>query len=877
MRQPVRSLPPPAAEEAATGQVPENSPDTGEDLVVTGYRASLASALAAKRADIRVTDGISAEDIGKFPSENIAEAIQRISGVQMQNVNGRGATISVRGLGPQYARTTINGQTFKSADFTDGFRYDIIQTDLATSIQVIKSPIANMDAGGLSGTVNIDMLKPLDYRDPRLVLSVKGQKSQLADGGVTPKISASYLGQFVSGTLGVFVNAGYQKLKDRADYLFMDRWFTTTTSAGVLYTPRRPRFRRIDRDTERLLFNGGVQWKPSNRLEIFATGLYAQDKTNYDVNQQVFLFDQSRLTTQAITGLTATQITANRFTLENNRQEETRNLSSQAYTISGKWNDGAGWTVKAIGNYTRGKSYQREDAAILGVTIASATLDITDPKNVKFATSNDLSSAALYDPTTMVRNEYPNGATRTLSSTEKSAQVDVNRELGWGPLASIDVGAKYANETFDRYVSRHDRAVIGNARPSALPNLANDSYTVTDFLHGKQSVTSSWIAPDLGSYRAALAREGVTVPELWAPEASYGVDRYIPSVYGMANFSSEVFTLPVRGNIGVRYEHTRQVVNGNLTRDVPGQEVDAATGTFRDTNKYGNILPSATLVVDVARGLLVRGAVAKVLVRPILDSNTSLAQISSSSVGTDGITTNTIALGQSNLKPLTAKQADLGVEWYYDGTNGITLAGFWKDVKNGTFSSLVCPGSFNGVTLSRNGIGECASAAGQYYDITQTLNDANVVTIKGYEIGVTQSFDRFLPVKGFGVMANYTRVSPEDTGTAGFRIRNLSKQTWNVTGYWEDRMFSLRASVNHRSSYYQDSTDSFFAREGHTIRPRTQLDVALGLEVSERLNFAAGALNLTNATEEAYKDLPERWQMTSVTGRSFYLTASVRM
>jgi outer membrane receptor for ferrienterochelin and colicin len=90
----------------------------------------------AKRNDIRISDGISSEDIGKFPAENITEAIQRIAGVQMSNINGRGSTISIRGLGAQYARTTINGQTFASADFKDGFRYDIIQTDLANAIQV---------------------------------------------------------------------------------------------------------------------------------------------------------------------------------------------------------------------------------------------------------------------------------------------------------------------------------------------------------------------------------------------------------------------------------------------------------------------------------------------------------------------------------------------------------------------------------------------------------------------------------------------------------------------------------------------------------------------------------------------------------------------
>ena len=210
--------------------------DGQNEITVTGYRQSIASALATKRKDIRVSDGISAEDIGKFPAQNITESIQRISGVQMQNINGRGATISIRGLGPQYALTTINGQTFKSADFTDGFRYDIIQTELANAVQVIKSPTADMDSGGLSGTVNINTLKPLDYKTRKVVLSAKAQNSEYAGRAITPK-SASYVDQLAGGTLGVYLNLGYQKLKDRADYLFQDRWATQNVNGATIAVP----------------------------------------------------------------------------------------------------------------------------------------------------------------------------------------------------------------------------------------------------------------------------------------------------------------------------------------------------------------------------------------------------------------------------------------------------------------------------------------------------------------------------------------------------------------------------------------------------------------------------------------------------------------
>jgi TonB-dependent receptor len=160
--------------------------------------------------------------------------------------------------------------------------------------------------------------------------------------------------------------------------------------------------------------------------------------------------------------------------------------------------------------------------------------------------------------------------------------------------------------------------------------------------------------------------------------------------------------------------------------------------------------------------------------------------------------------------------------------------------------------------------------SGNIYEITATRNDPSKVKIKGYELGWTQSFDAWLPIQGFGLTANFTRVLPQrDTD---FQIRNLSEKTWNATGYWENAMFSARLSLNHRSEYEQDSSDSFFAREGHTMKARTQLDAVLGYQATDKLSFQLGGLNLTDKKEEAYKDISDRWQMTGVTGRSFYVS-----
>lgn len=862
--------------------------DASDGIVVTGFRASLKSALDTKRKDTRISDGISSEDIGKFPAENITESIQRISGVQMSNINGRGATISIRGLGPQYAMTTINGQTIKSADFTDGFRFDIIQTELASAIQVIKSPTADMDAGGLSGTVNIETTKPLDYHKRQLVVSAKAQNSQYAGGKITPKVGVSYIDQFLDGTLGVYVNLGYQKLNDRADYMWMDRW-TTKTFGGVsgIVTPRRPRYRRIDRETERLMASGGLQWRPSDRIEVGFNAIYAKDKTTYDLNQQVFLFADdptkgSVITVNSASNGAATNVTATNFTMENNRQHEDRNLTTQLYTLSAKWKGDNGWSGRAIANYSKGTSYQREAAAILGINIASATLDISNPEAISFNTSSALNSTATYAPATLTRNEYPNGATRNMRTTELSGQADLYKDISFGPFSKLAAGVKFRHETFNRFVSRHDLIALGSAQPapssSVFPAMATYNYPVNGFLNGMSGIPTAWVAPDLAAYDKALAAAGITVPEIYAPEASYHVDRYMPSVYGQATIETEIAGMPLRGNIGLRYEYTTQKVQGNVTgpRSDSYQEVQAKIGDYNLNQKYGNLLPSLNLVLEPAKAVQVRLAAAKVLVRPIMDSNTSMAQTSSvSTVGTQKVYT--VDLGQAGLKALTANQVDVGVEWYYERSSAIAINGFYKWIKNGTYSSLICPSSFNGTALSKNSAGDCADSAGNAYDITQSLNDPSTIKIKGYEISLNHSFDKMLPVKGFGLIANYTRVIPQKLAVGtGYTVRNLSKVTWNVTPYWENRYFSLRASLNYRSAYDQNSADSFFAREGHTVLARTQVDLSAGYTPDAHLSFTAGVINLNNSREKATYTGTSVWQESSFNGRSFYASASYK-
>lgn len=853
----------------------KTSDDEHYEVIAVTFRGSLVAAADIKRQDTKVTDAITTEDIGKFPSENIAEAIQRIPGVQISNVNGRGSTISVRGLGAQYARTTLNGQTMASADFTSGFRFDIIQTELASVIEVIKSPTANMDSGGLSGTINIDTASPLSFREQKILMSGNAQYSEFSPtGDITPKANFTYIDQFADNTLGVLLNFGYQKLDDRVDNFWMDRWLVDSATEEV--TPGRPRYRRIDRETDRQLFNGTLQWRPGSGFEAKFTAVYAGDDTKQDLNQQVFLFNNNQITRSgsAENGV-YNRIQIDNFTTENNRQLEDKDAKSQAYTLEldYDWHD---WTFSSVLHYTSGKAVHNEEAAILATVISQATLDISNPSNVVFDIADNLADPALY-PMVMPRNEYPNGASRKMDSDETAVQFDATRLLEWGALTSVSAGVKYRKETLERAVYRTDRAAIGDADPADLPSMAQYGYLVTDFLDNQMSIQHSWIAPNIQAYRDALVAEGVTVPTLFAAQSSYSIEQQITSAYLMANFETEVFGLALRGNIGGRYEQTKRDVNTYLTGDThpDNQEIKLAIGETTQSFNYNNFLPSANFVLALNDDMQIRLAAAKVLVRPILTSNTQLAPSESSAANSVGTRTYTVNLGQPELKALTANQLDLGWEWYYSKGDSLTVNLFQKDIKNGTVSEFVCPSQYNGTALSMSGA-ECVDSAGNIYDITAIYNDSSKLTVKGYEIGWNQGFDDFLPIPGFGLSSNYTRILVDES--EGFTLTNSSKETWNITAYWENEQFSARVALNHRSPYLQESSDAFFAREGRVVNGRNQVDLLLGWSISDQWSMRFGALNVTGKDEEAYRDEQSRaWQTTSVIGRSYYLGVSFNL
>ena len=196
-----------------------------EEVVVTGFRGSLNTALGQKRDATASIDSIVAEDIGKFPDSNLAESMQRIPGVALSRGDGgEGKNISVRGLGPTFTRVRINGmegaaQTGSSDIYGAGnngrsFDFNVFPTEIFSQLSVRKTTSADVEEGSLGATVDLKAPRPFDHADTAFTITGRGVFNDVSEN-VDPRASALFSKTFGDGTFGILASAAYQERHSR--------------------------------------------------------------------------------------------------------------------------------------------------------------------------------------------------------------------------------------------------------------------------------------------------------------------------------------------------------------------------------------------------------------------------------------------------------------------------------------------------------------------------------------------------------------------------------------------------------------------------------------------------------------------------------------
>lgn len=216
--------------DASRADTPERQPSittqkgSPEDIIVTGTRASLQSAISRKKNAGTVVDSIVAEDISSFPDKNVGEALSRVTGVQLSREFGEGTKVSIRGVEPDLNRVEINGVSQQSAlgersgDFRD------LQVELVKSIDVWKGYTVDLTEGGIGGTVSVETRRPLDILKPIFVIKAEAQHLDLAENWKPRLNLTAARSDLLGGRLGILVNVTHNQVDTRADFASNTNW-----------------------------------------------------------------------------------------------------------------------------------------------------------------------------------------------------------------------------------------------------------------------------------------------------------------------------------------------------------------------------------------------------------------------------------------------------------------------------------------------------------------------------------------------------------------------------------------------------------------------------------------------------------------------------
>ncbi|HQS69201.1 MAG: TonB-dependent receptor [Novosphingobium sp. 28-62-57] len=839
-------------------------PDVAESeaIVVTApYAQSLRSAQDTKRNADYATDAVNSTDIGKFPAQNAAEAIQLVTGVTITRQRGEGLFVSVRGLGPRYQNVTLNGRSIAVNELIENggvqgrnFRFEVLPAEFISQIEVIKAPTADMDEGAIGGNIDVKTFRPLDV-GTRMTGSIQGNYNTLTEK-TTPTFSGLVSWANKDRTFGILASAMYTERKVRNDRLFGFGWnldqFTGARGplpAG-LYTPTRTRPTVELEDRERVSGALTVQWRPTPDLQTSFDVFYTKLDVDFDeYGIDIFPDDRTFQTpsfvpgSERIVGDTVVGATIDNVRWMASRETSLNRHELTVFGINQLWTPGD-WKFELDGSYSRAHSFHPtlQDATLRSriAFFAPLTYDYSRGyTQLPTLTTN----RSLTDPANFVGQGF-DVAPKDSLDTDWSVQFDGGRDFEGNFLRRIAFGAQYQKRKRD--YERRDWVLNGvlNTPVTALGPSFIDPFPVDNFLGGLSGNTPrTWLAPSRTAFFDRLFTADVAAQPLTAGDLrnSFVVTEKIASAYVRADFATTVFGLPLKGNVGLRYAETEQISSGH-------QSVGAVATPVSFSKTYNNWLPTLNLRLEITDELIARFAASRVISRPNIVDLAPRLSVSRDSPTASG--------GNPNLDPFLATQFDASLEWYFAQTGSLTGAAFYKvfdDFITQDNSIIQIPGRGD-VTLSSSVNG----------------GDAKLY---GFEIAYQQVLD-FLPdpLRGFGVQASLTAVEVEASYTAGRRVlrdelSGLSKLSYNLTAFYERGAFSSRIGYFWRDKFLNNTGST-------TASPSTSdsfgsLDGQISYTINKNFNVFVEGINLTEAKRFEFAQNPNRGLEINNYGRTF--------
>ena len=840
--------------------------EEGNVIVVSGFRASLDAALDMKRESVSAIDVIVAEDIAKFPDQNLAESLQRIPGVAIERDAGEGRAITVRGLGAQFTRVRVNGME-TIATSTDGasanrdraFDFNVFASELFNSIVVHKTASASLDEGSLGAVVDLNTGNPISYgAGLTLTASAQARYNDLNDN-VGPRLAGLIGWTNDAETFGVSASVAYSKYKTAELGNNSVRWaqdpFRSVNGVACdldnptgecaevanAFHPRIPRYGLVGHDRERLGATASIQFKPTDRTNISIDGLYSNFKEDRDefwgevlLRSNEDTIDISNYVIDGDNNVISAELDNAYIRTERYHRESETEFYQISANIDHEFSDVFRGTLR--GGLSRSDADIPIETSLMFDDRADGyTYDYTDMESPLLVFGPGIDDPAAF--------EFAEFRDRPSFLTNKFRTVALDLEWDVADGFQLASGAFYRRFDFDTIGYRRDGVYCQefDCAPGATgAPVTDDLAEIFDLGDAGQPAgnTNSWVVPNLDAatdFIDLYGRERVL-----QQGEQRDVTEEVKGGWLQANYETSLFGMRVTGNAGIRYAKTDQTSGGFLS------------GTYLTVERsYDDWLPAMNVNIFPADNLILRGAIAKVMTRPGLGSLTPGGSVDQFNFR--------ISSGNPYIDPYRATNYDVALEWYFAPGALASIALFAKDIvsfplgtstegtwaDSGLPTSLLTPGTpvydaiVNGTDPDRE------------FEFRTTGNGPGA-SLKGVEFGLNLPFSVFSDssmLRHFGVLGNVTLIDSEVDYTVSGDVYTrpllgLSKKSANGTVYYDDGKLSIRVSAAYRGGYLTGTSGNSNIFEG--FGSSLNLDAAIRYQLTDQIEVSLDGTNLTD-------------------------------
>lgn len=877
-------------------------------VVVTGVKASLIKSLAIKRTSDQVVESVVAEDIGKLPDNNVVEALQRVTGIQVTNRSGgEVGTLSIRGL-PD-VQTTWNGRNIFTASGTQVALQDIPST-LVRQIDVYKTRDASQLETGIAGQVDVKSLRPFDFKGQKVSVLARGTYLDPAEK-VNPQLSAMFSDRWKTdaGEFGALINLSATQTKYRNESVTPGAMvpFTSPNAAEVpagytplqritdtsIWTPGthtglpmaagstlnfngKPYPYYLARDAvfqsdvqgkrERPAANIALQWKP-NRDSVYTLESMYSGYRDKSFNQLLFSFvdwwgDLGSNPAGSISTFPGTNVIKSRQVGSvygfNSGDYTTSATDSFVHALNGKWDITDRLRLDGDLSYQTSRYHSEYTGTRIDRVAPSIDVNFNDGgNNTAFRFNNN---ADLLDPAKWNVAQFYDNANRNQGSAA-TANLSGVYDTNWGPLDTIHFGVRFDDRKASE-ANRTQSGFLGRNLASLGPEYAS---TNSGFGTAISDVPRSWVEPNAYYIRDHIddwrrlyngADANFLTTDQLRLQKTFAVDEKTSNLFLMGNTQNDLFGHRLRGNFGVRYV--------KVNTDMTFYKVDATTKAVTSSSaskSTSKLLPSLTLIYDPSKDVVVRFNYGETLRRPTFGDLNPVLQLGDdvSKVGYGSGSG-----GNPDLKPTRSKNLDLTAEWYFQKDSALYGTLFRRKI-DGLVVGLrhkvhVDPAN----DPFRNSTSGGDHTNGYDYVVNSPVNASNG-KISGAELGLIY-FPKGLPslLDGLGIQGSYTRLTSSqnvpDANDAGDIVAQLttpffgvSHSSYNATLAYEKGPISTRLSYVWRSAFLANNEAALFANPiGVWRHPEKSVDMQVSYKINEAMSIDISGVNLTNEMQQAY-------------------------